>query len=94
MKILNKKFSKVRLLIPLLLTHYLDLDDETKSYIMEYLDSWDKRLKSRGLADTLTHYKKVRLCFTKLLCDQPFTEMEGVPLKDGIPHVISSLVEK
>jgi len=94
MKILNKKFSKVRLLIPLLLTHYLDLDNETKSYIMEYLDSWDKRLKHRGLADTLAYFKKVRLCFTKYLCDQPFAEMADVRLEDGIPSEILLLVRK
>jgi len=94
MKILNKKISKVRLLVPLLLTHYLDLDESTKSHIVEYLEVWEGRIKSRGLADTLAYYKIVRLCFTKYLCDQPFSCMDGVSLIHGVPTEIFKLFVK
>lgn len=92
MKNINKRFSKVRLLIPSLLTHYLNLDDQTKSLIKEYLDVWEKSYDQRGLVETLSHYKKVRLCFTKYLCGQPILSMENVDVSiHGIPKEIRSL---
>lgn len=53
------------------------------------------RLKTRGLEDTLKHFKSVRLCFTRYLAGQPFQEMEGVPLNtSGFPKVLEEFLPR
>lgn len=93
MKTYIKRFSKLRLLTPLLLTHYIGLNDHYLKLIDQYFDEFERRLELRGLEDTLNYYKKVRLCFTKYLCDQPLSDLDGISMKDGIPFVIKSFVD-
>lgn len=50
----------------------------------DFLGQWEKRLNSRGLVDTLKHYKLVRLCFTRYLSGTPL-EDSGIPTVQGWP---------
>jgi len=60
------RFNKIRLIIPLILSHYLECyDDSLKKLVELYLELFEHRLKHRGLADTLSYFKKVRLSFTR-----------------------------
>jgi hypothetical protein len=53
---------------------------------------WLKYQQTRGLRWTIGHFKDLRLCVTRYLCDQPIHVMSGVGLrKDGLPKALGPL---